>query len=74
MLLFIESIHHAKIDHNKNTPRNPDKKDFHDSSGMMMLTMIAANATDHHGRYNPATKLKSAVSNIEEINFILFTI
>ena len=74
MLLFFESIHHAKIPHNKNTPRNPDKKDFHETRGIIMLTINAAIATDHHGKYKPATKLNKAVNNIEEMSFILFMI
>ena len=72
MLLLFESIPQAKIPHKKNTARNADKKDFHDASGMIMLTTIAAIATDHHGKYKPAAKLIIAVNNTEYINFILF--
>jgi len=74
MLLLFESIHQAKIPHSKNTPRNPAKKAFHGVREIIILVRIAANATDHHGKYNPATKLSIAVNNKEEINFILFSL
>ena len=69
--MLFESKINAIVPHNKNTPMNPAKKDFHGAIGISAQATKAAKATVHHGKYNPAVKLNNAVNNIAEINLIL---
>ena len=60
----------AKMNHNINSPRKPERKECQGFWKIIAATTNAAIASDHQGRYKPKIKLRIEVRKIEVINFI----
>lgn len=71
ILLFSTFIHKAKIVHNINMERKPDKKLRVMDCCTRIATRKAIIAMLHHGKYKQLIKLRSAVNNIDKTIFIL---
>ena len=67
---FLKSIHQASKAHNKKTPRKPDRKAFTGACLTKTADRNAVIAKLHQGRYNPATNVVNAVSNMATNIFI----